>query len=82
MAMLKKRVFKQAIMRGQEKSEILSIPNKYKDILEDLVDSSDIKHPAIPRQINLPSNDIPSSKDNPSNPKMVNVFLDRSQRQQ
>ncbi len=34
---------------GQEKSKILSIPNKSKDILEDLVDNSNIEHLAIPR---------------------------------
>ncbi len=82
MAMLKKRVLKQAIGGEQEKSEILSIPNKYKDILEDLVDSLDVEHPAIPRQIDLPSNNIPGSKNNPSNPKMDDDFSDRSQGQQ
>ncbi len=60
----------------------LSIPNKYKDILEDLVDSSDIEHPAIPRQIDLPSDDISDSKDNPSNLKIDDDLLDRSQGQQ
>ncbi len=79
---LKKRVLKQAIGGGQEKSEILSIPNKYKDTLEDLVDSSDVEHPAIPRQIDLPSDDIPGSKDDPSNLKMDDVLSDRSQGQQ
>ncbi len=54
----------------QEKSEILSIPNKYKDTLENLLESLDVEHPAIPMQIDLPSNDIPSSKDDPSNPEL------------
>ena len=49
MAILKKNVLKQAIGGGQKKLEILSIPNKYKNKLEDLVDSLDIKHLAIPR---------------------------------
>ncbi len=78
MAILKKRVFKKAIGGGQEKSEILSIPNKYKDTLEDLVDSSDVEHPAIPRQIDLSSDDIPGSKNDPSNPKMDDILSDRS----
>ncbi len=78
MAILKKLVFKQTIGGGQEKSEILSIPNKYKDTLKDLVDSSDVEHPPIPRQIDLPSNDIPGSKDDLRNPEMDNVFSDRS----
>ena len=77
MAIVKKRVFKQAIEKGQEKSEILSILNKYKDTFEDLVNSLDIEHLAIPKQINLPSNNIPNSKDDPSNPKMGNDLLDR-----
>ncbi len=82
MAILKKRVFNQAIGGGQEKSEILSIPNKYKDTLKDLVNSSDVEHPAIPRQIILPSNNIPGSKDDPSNPEIDDDPSDRSQGQQ
>ena len=35
-----KRVLKQAVGRGKEKSEIATIPNKYKDSLDDLIDSS------------------------------------------
>ena len=59
MAILQKRVFKKTIERRQEKSEILSIPNKYKDTLEDLVDSLDIEYLAITKQINLLSNNNP-----------------------
>ena len=62
----------------QEKSEILSFLNKYKHILEDLVNSLNVEHAAIPRQINLPSNDIPGSKDNSSDSEIDNNFLDRS----
>lgn len=62
----------------QERSEILSILNKYKNILENLVDSLDIKYPAIPKQINLPSNDIPGSKDDSSDFKIDNDFSDKS----
>ncbi len=81
-AILKKHILKQAIRGRQEKSKIMSIPNKYKDTLKDLVDSSDIKHPAIPRQMDLVSDIIPGSKENPSNPEMNNDFLDRLQEQQ
>ncbi len=81
MAILKKHVLKQAIKTEQEKSEILLIPNMYKDTFKDLVDSSNVKHLAIPLQINLPSNDISDSKDDPSNPEMDNDLLDRSQGQ-
>ncbi len=67
-------------MRGeQEKSEILSISNKYKDTLEDLINSSDVEHPAISKEIDLPSNDIPDSKNNASDPKIDDNLLDRSQ---
>ncbi len=62
----------------QEKSEILSISNKYKNILDDFFDSLDIEHLTIPRQIDLPSNDIPSSKDDSSDPKMDDDFLNKS----
>ncbi len=82
MVIFKKRVFKQTIRGKQERSEILSIPNKYKNILEDLVDSLDVEHPAISRQINLSSNDIPSSKDDPSDFQIDDDFLDRLQGQQ
>ncbi len=81
-AILKKCVLKQVIEGGQKKSKILSIPNKYKDTLEDLVDSLDVEHPAILRQIDLPSDDIPGSKNDPSNPEIDDDLLDRSQGQQ
>ncbi len=60
----------------------MSISNKYKDTLEDLVDSLDIEHPAIPKQIDLPSNDIPGFKNDPSNPKIDDDPLNRVQGQQ
>ena len=77
MAIFKKYVLKQAIRGRQEKLKILLIPNKYKDIIEDLVDSSNVKYSAILRQIDLPSNDIANFKNNPNNPKMDNDLLDR-----
>ncbi len=66
---------------GQERSEILSIPNKYKDTLENLGNSLDVEHPAIPRQIDLSSNDIPGFKNDSSDPEMNDDLLDKSQRQ-
>ncbi len=56
------------------------ILNKYKNRLEDLVNSLDIKHLAIPKQIDLPNNNIPNSKDNPNDLKIDNYLSDRSQR--
>lgn len=56
--------------------EILSILNKYKDTLKELINSSDVKHLAIPRQINLPHNNIPDSKDDSSDHKIVDDLLD------
>ena len=60
----------------------MSISNKYKDILEDIIDSLDIKHPTILKKIDLLSNNIPNSKDNSSDPKMNDDFSDRLQEQQ
>ena len=45
--LLRKKVIKQAVGRAGQKSEILAIPNRYKDTLDDLVDSSDLKHPEM-----------------------------------
>lgn len=53
----------------------------YKDTLKDLVDSSDIEPPVIPRQTNLPKNDISSFKDNPSDPEVNDNLSDRLQGQ-
>lgn len=43
MEIFKKQVFKQAIGRAEKKTEILVIPNRNKDTLKDLIDSSDIE---------------------------------------
>ena len=40
-----KLVFKQVVGRVKEKSEITRISNKYKDTLDDLIDSLDTKSP-------------------------------------
>ena len=42
--LLRKKVIKQAVGGAKQKSEILAIPNQYKDTLDDLVDSSDLEH--------------------------------------
>ena len=45
--LLRKKVIKQALGGVEQKSKILAIPNRYKDILDDLVDSSDLEHPEM-----------------------------------
>ena len=60
----------------------MAIPNKYKDILEGLIDSLDIKYLAILRQIDLSNDDIPNFKDKLSDFKIDKDLLDRSQGQQ
>ena len=42
--LLRKKVIKQAVGGAEQKSEILAIPNQYKDTLDDLIDSSDLEH--------------------------------------
>ena len=42
--LLRKKVIKQAVGGAKQKSEILAIPNQYKDTLDDLIDSSDLEH--------------------------------------
>lgn len=46
---VKKYILKQVIMGVQKRSKILLILNKYKDTLEDLVNSLDIEYWAIPK---------------------------------
>ena len=54
----------------EEKSEIMVIPNKYKDTLDDLIDSSDIESPNHldssnrAKLIDKESHNAPKSKDN------------------
>ena len=45
--LLRKKIIKQAVGGAEQKSEILAIPNRYKDTLDDLVDSSDLEHPEM-----------------------------------
>ena len=40
---------KQAVGGAKQKSEILAIPNRYKDTLDDFIDSSDLEHPEMLR---------------------------------
>lgn len=62
----------------QDKSKSLSILTKYKDMLEDLIDSLVIKCPTISKQIYLLNNNILSSQDNSNNLIIDNNFLNRS----
>ncbi len=48
-AILRRRFFKQVVGDIEEKSEIAVIPNKYKDTLDDLMDSSDAESLESPR---------------------------------
>ncbi len=70
LSILKKRVIKQAVGGRQEKAEILAIPNRFKDTLDDLVDSSndssDTEPSAILRQVDVSSDDIPGPGDSAS----------------
>lgn len=43
MATLRKQVFKQVIREAEEKTEIIAIFNRCKDILEDLLNSLDME---------------------------------------
>lgn len=43
MAICRNQVFKQTIGGAEEKTEILEVSNRYKDTLENLIDSSNIK---------------------------------------
>ena len=67
---LLKQVFKQTVGGVEEKSEITAIPNKYKDTLDNLIDSSDIEFPYyldFLNQLELidkGSRNMPKSKDN------------------
>lgn len=38
-----KRILKQTVRKEEEKSEILAIPNQYKNMLDEFIDSSDDK---------------------------------------
>ena len=49
-----KRVLKQAVRGAEEKSEITAIPNKYKDTLDNLINSSDIEFSDYPNSPNWP----------------------------
>ena len=45
--LLRKKVIKQAVGGAGQKSEILAILNRYKDMLDDLIDSLDLEHPEM-----------------------------------
>lgn len=50
--MVKKQVFKQIIEKIEEKTKFLAIFNKYKNMLDNFVDSLNIKLLDMPNQIN------------------------------
>ena len=67
---LQKQVLKQAVGGAEGKFEIAAIFNKYKDTLDDLIDSSDTKSPDYSDSPNWPglidtkgSRNAPKSKD-------------------
>lgn len=61
----------------------MAIPNKYKDILEDFIDSSDIEPLNMPRPVNKgPRNIMPGSKNPSTEPELEKNISDRSQQQQ
>ena len=47
--LLRKIVIKQAVGEARQKSEILTFPNRYKNTLNDLDDSSDLEYPEMLR---------------------------------
>ena len=61
----RKRVVKQAIGGAKGNSEIVAIPNKYKDTLDDLIDSSDVKSLDRLRPIDKGSHNAPKSEGSP-----------------
>lgn len=56
---LRKRVVKQAVGGAEGSSELVAIPNRYKDTLDDLMDSSDTKSPDRPGPIDKGSRNAP-----------------------
>ncbi len=53
-AILRKRLLKQAVRGEEPKSEIVAIPNKYKNTLNDLMDSSNVESLEAPRSKSAP----------------------------
>lgn len=82
MAIFRKQVFKQAIRGAEKKIDIMAILNRYKDTLENLVDSLNIKPPKILKPIDKrPRNIMPSFENLLTEPELIKNILDRSQRQ-
>lgn len=75
---LKKQVFKQVITNKEEKTEIIAILNRYKNILEDFVDSSSMEPPNMPRLvIRKLSNIMPGFEDPLTKRKLDQKFLSK-----
>lgn len=83
MAIFRKRVLKQAIGGAEGKTEIMAIPNRYKDTFEDLLNSSDIKPPNMPRPVDKKLHNVMLGSENlPTELKLDKNISDGSQRQQ
>lgn len=82
MAILRKQILKQAIWGVEKKTEIMVIPNRYKDTFEDIVDSSDIKPLNMLKLVDKSLYNIMPGFENPQNEHKLNAnILDRLQRQ-
>ncbi len=53
-AIVRKRVLKQVVGGAERMSKIAAIANKYKDTLDDLMDSSDVESLEVPRSKGTP----------------------------
>lgn len=60
--MLKKQVVKQIVGEAEGNSEIIAILNRYKDTLDDLIDSLDLKSPDRPKPIDKGLGNTPRSE--------------------
>lgn len=78
MVILRKYVFKQAISGVEEKTEIMAISNRYKNILENLINSSNIKPSNMLKPVNKrPLNIMPNFKDPPIEHELDKNISDR-----
>lgn len=62
----------------EEKTEILAISNRYKDIFENVIDNLNIKPLDMPRPVNKKLyNIMPDSKNPLTKPKLKKKFLNK-----
>ncbi len=71
-----KRVFKQAVGEAERKSEIAAIFNKYKDILDNFIHSSDTESPDRPDSLNRPGLIDKRSHNTPRSRSDSSTFLE------